>query len=89
VEGETITLLDAASEYARMGWQVLACHPVGHQPLVKCGFYAANTELQINVDLAAAALAEIELQTAGYMCSRTFTQPDGSESRAIDMEMTR
>lgn len=30
-----------------------------------------------------------EFETAGCVCSRTFTQPDGSESRATDMEVTR
>ena len=29
----TATLLDAALEYARLGWQVFPCHPTGHQPL--------------------------------------------------------
>ena len=36
------TLLDAALDYARLGWQVFPCHPVGHQPLVERGFYAAT-----------------------------------------------
>jgi len=30
-----------------------------------------------------------EFETAGCVCSRTFTQPQGSESRATDMEVTR
>jgi len=40
----TMTLLDAAIEYARLGWQVFPCHPVGHHPLVKRGFYEATAE---------------------------------------------
>ena len=87
--GNTTPIIDAAIEQVRMGWQVLLCCPTRHQPPVKCGFYAANTELQVYVDRAAAALAEIEFQTADCMCSVTFTQPRGSESRATDMEMTR
>ena len=43
----TATLLDAAVEYARMGWQVFPCHPTGHQPLVGRGFYAATTDLDV------------------------------------------
>ena len=30
-----------------------------------------------------------EFEIVGCVCSRTFTQPDGSDSRAKDMEMTR
>jgi len=44
---ETATLLDAALEYARMGWQVFACHPLGHNPLVKRGFYEATTDTNV------------------------------------------
>ncbi|NOZ19568.1 MAG: bifunctional DNA primase/polymerase, partial [Planctomycetes bacterium] len=40
----TMTLLDIALEYAQLGWQVFPCHPTGHQPLVKRGFYAATTD---------------------------------------------
>lgn len=43
----TATLLDAAIEYTRMGWQVFPCHPTGHQPLVKRGFYAATTDVDV------------------------------------------
>ena len=40
----TGTLLDAALEYARMGWPVFPCHRTGHQPLVERGFYAATCD---------------------------------------------
>jgi len=43
----TTTLLDAAIEYARMGWQVFPCHPTGHQPLVERGFYAATIDADV------------------------------------------
>ncbi len=42
---QVATLLDAAIEYARMGWQVFPCHPTGHQPLVQHGFYDATTDV--------------------------------------------
>jgi putative DNA primase/helicase len=42
-----MTLLDAALEYARMGWQVFACHSTGHHPLVKRGFYEATTDTDV------------------------------------------
>lgn len=40
------SILDAALEYAQLGWQVFPCHPTGHQPLVKGGFYAATTDIE-------------------------------------------
>ncbi|MGB2819477.1 MAG: bifunctional DNA primase/polymerase, partial [Phycisphaerae bacterium] len=44
MSSQTATLIDAALEYARMGWQVFPCHPTGHQPLVERGFYAATCD---------------------------------------------
>ena len=41
---QAATLVDAAIEYARMGWRVFPCHPTGHQPLVERGFYAATCD---------------------------------------------
>ncbi len=38
-------LVYAAVRYAEMGWPVFPCHPTGHQPLVKKGFYAATTNI--------------------------------------------
>jgi len=47
----TATLLDAALDYARMGWQVFPCHPTGHEPLDgrkdpqgRGGFHLATTD---------------------------------------------
>jgi len=47
----TATLLDAALEYARLGWQVFPCHPTGHHPLDgakdadgRGGFHLATTD---------------------------------------------
>ena len=51
MSSQTATLVDAAIEYARMGWQVFPCHPTGHQPLDggkdvqgRGGFYLATTD---------------------------------------------
>ena len=50
MSAQVATLLDAAVEYARMGWKVFPCHPTGHQPLDgrkdvqgRGGFYLATT----------------------------------------------
>jgi putative DNA primase/helicase len=41
-------LLEAALDYARMGWHVFPCNQENKQPLVKGGFYGATTsEAQI------------------------------------------
>ena len=71
MNNRTITIIDAALDYARIGWRVFPCHPTGHQPMDgskdkhgNSGFYLGTTdEKQIRIWWARWPEAAIGLRT--------------------------